>query len=113
MTLPGEELAAAERIAERLCSMSFSAVLLAKKTGQPILPFTITPARAWELSKSWDRFEIPRPFTRARVEIAAPIFVPATANETELESHRLVLQAALDGLEERGQAWRTGLSLRA
>lgn len=89
------------------------AVLLAKKTGHPILPFTITAARAWELTRSWDRFQIPRPFTRARVGIAAPIFVPANATEAELETHHAALQAALDGLEEQGQAWRTGLSQRA
>src|SRR6202158_6101131 len=46
------------------------AVLLAKKTGQPILPFTITPRRFWESKKSWDRFQVPLPFTRTRVDIA-------------------------------------------
>src|SRR6266705_2926420 len=54
-------------------------VLLAKKTGHPILPFTITAARFWEATKSWDRFQVPKPFTRARVEIAAPIYVSAEA----------------------------------
>src|SRR5205823_5355921 len=38
------------------------AVLLAKKTGHPILPFTITAANFWEANKSWDRFQVPRPF---------------------------------------------------
>ena len=60
------------------------AVLLAKKTGQPILPFTITPERFWSVSKSWDCLRIPKFFTRARVEIAAPIFVPPDADETAL-----------------------------
>lgn len=32
VTLPGEELAAAEKIAERLCSMSFPALVLARRT---------------------------------------------------------------------------------
>lgn len=72
------------------------AVLLAKKTGQPILPFTITAARSWKMTRSWDRLQIPRPCTRARVEIAAPIFVPADASEAALEGHRVELQTALD-----------------
>src|SRR5437667_7332452 len=42
------------------------AVLLAKKTGYPILPFTITAAKSWRL-KSWDHLQVPWPFTRARV----------------------------------------------
>src|SRR5256885_1020187 len=61
------------------------AVLLAKKTGHPILPFTITPVRFWEAKKSWDRFQVPKPFTRARVDIAPPIYVPANADEAHLE----------------------------
>src|SRR6059058_3089863 len=31
------------------------AVLLAKKTGNPVLPFTIAPSKFWELKKTWDR----------------------------------------------------------
>jgi lysophospholipid acyltransferase (LPLAT)-like uncharacterized protein len=81
------------------------AVLLAKKSGQPILPFTITARRYWEAKNSWDRAQAPFPFTRARVDIAAPIFVPADANEEELAARRDELQAVLDELERRGQEW--------
>jgi lysophospholipid acyltransferase (LPLAT)-like uncharacterized protein len=49
---------------------------------------------------------IPRPFTAARVEIAAPIFVSPDADEVVLEDRRRELQEALDGLERRGQLWR-------
>jgi lysophospholipid acyltransferase (LPLAT)-like uncharacterized protein len=81
------------------------AVLLAKKTGQPILPFTITPGRRWTLTRSWDRFWIPKPFTRARLEIGKPIRVAADADEAALEGHRKELQSSLDEMGERGQAW--------
>ncbi len=82
------------------------AVLLAKKTGNPILPFTITADRFWEAKKSWDGFQVPRPFTRARVGIAAPIFVRPDADDTELDAKRDELQRALDELNRRGEAWR-------
>ncbi len=72
------------------------AVLLAKKTGQPILPFTITANRFWEAKKSWDGFQVPYPFSRAQVTIAPPIFVPADADETTLNAKRDELQATLD-----------------
>jgi len=81
-------------------------VLLAKKTGQPILPFAIAPGRCWTLTRSWDRFWIPKFFTRARLEIAAPIFVAPDADETALEKHRCELQSALDELGERGRLWQ-------
>jgi lysophospholipid acyltransferase (LPLAT)-like uncharacterized protein len=79
------------------------AVLLAKKTGNPILPFTITADRFWEAKKSWDGFQVPGPFARARVYIAAPIFVRPDADETELNAKRDELQRALDELNERGE----------
>src|SRR5687767_4382814 len=85
------------------------AVLLAKKTGHPILPFTVTSARAWEFPRSWDRFHIPRPFSRARLAVAAPIFVAPDADEEALEASRLALQQALDELDRRGCEWRAGI----
>src|SRR6185369_4758339 len=89
------------------------AVILAKKTGNPILPFTVTPARYWSFTKSWDAFIVPKPFSRARLEMAQPIFVRSDADEAEMEARRCELQDALDGLESRGKVWRAGLSQRA
>ena len=85
-------------------------VLLAKKTGNPMLPFTITPKKFWQITSSWDRTQVPRPFTRARVLIAAPIFVPADADEDLLATKRDELQRALDELEQHGEQWRATLS---
>ena len=79
------------------------AVLLAKKTGQPILPFTITAQRFWEAKRSWDGFQVPLPFSRARVVIAPPIYVSADANDEELEAKRNELQAALDEINRSGE----------
>jgi lysophospholipid acyltransferase (LPLAT)-like uncharacterized protein len=81
------------------------AVLLAKKTGHPILPFTIMPARYWQ-ANSWDQFQIPWPFTRARVYIAPPIFVPTDADEGTIAAKRNELQLALDKINQRGEEWR-------
>ncbi len=83
------------------------AVLLARKTGHPILPFTITAERFWEVKKSWDGFQVPKPFTRAHVGIAPPIFVRADADETELKAKRDELQRALDELNRRVEARAT------
>jgi hypothetical protein len=81
------------------------AVLLAKKTGFPILPFSITARRFWH-AKSWDEFQLPAPFSRALVSIAPPIHVPADADEANLEAKQAELQASLDALVERGERWR-------
>ncbi|HEU5237048.1 MAG TPA: lysophospholipid acyltransferase family protein [Pyrinomonadaceae bacterium] len=78
------------------------AVLLAKKTGNPVLPFTIATDRFWE-ARSWDRPQIPKPFARATVFIGAPIEVADDADETTLNAKRDELQASLDELDRRGQ----------
>ena len=81
------------------------ACVLAKKTQNPMMPFVVETQRFWEV-KSWDRLQIPKPFSRVRVEIGEPIYVSADADETELEDKRLELQAKLDELVARGKQWR-------
>ncbi len=81
------------------------AALLAKKSGQPILPMTFTAERFGEV-KSWDRLQIPVPFTRALVRIAPPIRVPANADDKLLRAKRDELQRALDSLN--GESDLTG-----
>lgn len=85
------------------------AVLLAKKTGNPILPFVITARNFWQL-KSWDRGQVPKPFTHARVEIAPPIHILTDADEEELNASRDELQRVLDELNQRGEKWKAAVS---
>jgi lysophospholipid acyltransferase (LPLAT)-like uncharacterized protein len=73
------------------------AVLLAKKTGNPLVPFSVECERFWTIG-SWDRLQIPKPFTRARFVIAAPIDVSRAADENEIERKRHELQDALNRL---------------
>jgi len=81
------------------------AVLLAKKTGHPIMPVTMALARYWK-APSWDSFQIPKPFTRANIYVANPIYVPADADENVLAAKRDELQLALDELNKLGDQWR-------
>lgn len=83
--------------------------LLAKRTGHPILPVTMALKKHWTLP-SWDQFQVPKPFTRAKVFIAPPLYVPADAGETELSAARDKVQAVLDDLDKRSDEWRAGIS---
>jgi lysophospholipid acyltransferase (LPLAT)-like uncharacterized protein len=71
------------------------ALLLAKKTGQPVLPFGVNAESFWRLP-SWDSLQIPKPFTRVRVRFAPPILVPSDADDAALELKREELQRALE-----------------
>ena len=81
-------------------------VILAKKTANPILAFSVECSGFWTVG-SWDRMQIPKPFTRARFTFAEPIFVPADADDALLESKRMELQKSLEALVENGDVWRT------
>jgi lysophospholipid acyltransferase (LPLAT)-like uncharacterized protein len=84
------------------------AVLLAKKTGHPVLPFVTAAHKCWRLS-NWDRLQIPKPFTRAKIIVAAPIYVPADASDAMLDTFQAQLQSALEALDQRIEAWRASL----
>jgi len=81
------------------------AVLLAKATGAAILCFHIALRKAYVFRKTWDQTQIPCPFGRAAVFIAPPILVSPEANEEEQTRKHQEVQAALDQLRERGEAW--------
>jgi lysophospholipid acyltransferase (LPLAT)-like uncharacterized protein len=78
------------------------AVWLAHATGNPILPFHLEAARAWTL-RSWDRTQIPKPFTNVALVVGEPIPVGADATDAQLESARVILEQRLAGLEQRAQ----------
>jgi lysophospholipid acyltransferase (LPLAT)-like uncharacterized protein len=57
---------------------------LAQATGRPII--TITTNLQWKkVLRSWDRFQVPLPFSRCELIAGEPIFVPEGASEAELE----------------------------
>jgi len=81
------------------------AILLAKKTGNPLMPFVVETERFWTIN-NWDNLQIPKPFTRAKIFISEPIYVGADADEAETENKRLDLQKKLDEAVELGKQWR-------
>jgi len=85
------------------------AVLLAKKTGNPLMPFVVETEKFWTIN-NWDNLQIPKPFTRAKVFITEPIYVEADTSEAEIENKRLDLQKRLDEAIELGQQWRENIT---
>ncbi len=81
------------------------AVLLAKKTGNPMMPFVVECER-FRTIKSWDNLQIPKLFSKSKIFIAEPIYVDKNADETEIENKRLELQNKLNELVEKGERWR-------
>ena len=82
------------------------AVWLAKLTGNPIVPFHMEASSYWSL-KSWDRTQIPKPFSTVALAVGAPIDVPGEADEATLEAKRAELERSLFALEERARVMLT------
>jgi lysophospholipid acyltransferase (LPLAT)-like uncharacterized protein len=75
-------------------------IKLAQLTGAPIGAFYLLPERAWVLN-SWDRFFIPKPFTRICVSWAQWTHVPPDLCPEQFEPKRQELNAALESARLR------------
>jgi hypothetical protein len=70
-------------------------VLLARNTHVPLVAFHIALERAWVLN-SWDKFMVPKPFTRAVLVTSRFMRVPKDADSAAHERLQVEMQAALD-----------------
>lgn len=76
------------------------AVWLARATGNPVVPFHMEASANWT-AKSWDRTQIPKPFTTVSVAIGEPLDVRGDADDARLETARQELEHRLRILEAR------------
>lgn len=76
------------------------AVWLAKATGHPVIPFHAEAAAYWSM-RSWDRTQIPKPFTTVALVIGEPFTVPRDADDEALERYRLRLEEEIGKAERR------------
>lgn len=79
------------------------AVWLSKATGNPVLPFHVEADRHWTIN-SWDRTQIPKPFSTVALVVGEPFTVPEDADDREIEAARQHLEQQLQQLESRAVA---------
>lgn len=77
-------------------------IFLAQKTGVPIVPVSFTLDRFWQL-KSWDRFVIPKPFSRCVVHYGPGINVPKELSEQEFKECQKRVAEAIHGANRMGE----------
>ncbi|MBC7530538.1 MAG: DUF374 domain-containing protein [Oligoflexus sp.] len=84
---------------------------ISAETGAPILPMVAIGARYWTLHKSWDKFRIPKPFSKVAVLYGRPFVVTMQELVDNFEGLQIRLANELHTLEI--QAVNMGLTLRA
>lgn len=71
-------------------------VLLASRTGRPLLPMMWSTNRAWVFSKAWDRQMLPKPLAHIHLAYGEPILVPPKLDDAGLEEYRLIMERELN-----------------
>jgi len=79
------------------------ALFVASKTGKPIVPIGGSASRA-HYFKSWDRFQLPLPFSRGVLVVGEPYYVPGGLDEEAFEGHRRELERRLIEVNRRADA---------
>jgi len=80
-------------------------VILARKTGCPVMVFHIGVDRGITFEKTWDHFLLPKPFARAVILFAPPIYVPPDANPEALEAKHAEMQRELERVRDIAESW--------
>lgn len=80
-------------------------LMLARRTGQPIIVFHSAAEKAHTFQKSWDLLQIPLPFSRAVMVVAPPIYVPEGADTKVMEVKQAEMQTALERVRDVAEGW--------
>ncbi len=77
--------------------MSRGPIHLASETGVRIIPIAVNYSSYWEL-KSWDGFQIPKPWAKITMHMGEPVMIPPNLTEEELERWRFEVQNRLNAI---------------
>jgi lysophospholipid acyltransferase (LPLAT)-like uncharacterized protein len=77
-------------------------VLLARNTQAPLVCFHVAHKNAWVLG-TWDRMQVPKPFSRAHVAYGRMVRIPKDADAASMERFHAAMQAGLERVREMAE----------
>ncbi len=80
------------------------AVYIASKLQYPLVLLGMGLQNPWRM-RSWDRFAVPRPFSRSRIIISGDIRVPPDADRETIEHYRQKIEVLLNDLTGLAEHW--------
>ncbi len=83
------------------------AVMLAQLSGKPILPISIAASHTIRF-RTWDRFELPLPFSRVVIAYGEPVKMPRGIDASALEQRRMEMAERLQALQDEARAALAG-----
>jgi lysophospholipid acyltransferase (LPLAT)-like uncharacterized protein len=84
--------------------MAAGAVFLASRLQMPLVVMGFGYDRPWRVN-SWDRFAVPRPFSRVRAVIGPPLTIPRDLDRAGLERCRSRVERLLNCFTWEAEAW--------
>ena len=92
--------------------MAPGAIYLASRLGIPIVAMGVAYDRPLRMP-TWDRFAIPRPFSRGRIIASGDIEIPPNLSRTGIEHYRRYVESLLTRLGDDAEDWAVrGYSVR-
>jgi hypothetical protein len=79
-------------------------IYLASTLQLPLVPLGLGYDRPWRTS-SWDRFAVPRPFSRARAIMGPAITIPPHLDRSDIENCRMRVERLLTALSDEAAEW--------
>ena len=74
--------------------MSQGPIILASRTGRPILPLAVNSSRYWEFN-SWDKFQVAKPGAKMELVFGNFINIPPNLTSEEIEKWRVFTEEKL------------------
>ncbi|QDU55221.1 lysophospholipid acyltransferase family protein [Aeoliella mucimassa] len=84
--------------------MADGPIYLASRTGLPLIAMGFGYDRPWRFN-SWDRFAVPKPFSRARAIVGPPILIPAGIDREQTKQYREAVESFMTELTEEATLW--------
>ena len=80
-------------------------LVIAQHSGMPILPAIVSSEKRWVFN-SWDKFIVPKPFSRVIIMFNKETYIPSDIDSDEFERLRLSIQERLYELyQEADDYW--------
>lgn len=79
-------------------------IYLSSKLNMPIVAMGFGYSNPWRLG-SWDRFAIPKPYSRARAVVSPAMSIPADLDRDGVEHYRVQVETMLNRLTLEAEAW--------
>lgn len=72
-------------------------LFLAQKSGKAIVPIGIAFSRKWIFKKAWDKFQLPKPFSKMVCAIGDPIYI---AKDGNIDSYLEIIKEKIFEMDE-------------